>query len=210
MTLTTMPGASHAADRCMPAPVWSAASLATRLALASNSWRIMAPNLPPLGPPGPLGSATPSSSSSPNAAEAAVGLLVGLGGRPGRLLPLGAAVPGPCSCCNPEGARLSTMGVSSVFTNASPRPAPTAPSMRAILRARSTCMLISVWCRSSSSFSATLRFNFFSSSISCMGSFMIKVMYQPFSVSSTLHLPSRPRCLTKSVSVSQQVEFMCT
>jgi len=37
---------------------------------------------------------------------------------------------------------------------------------------------------------------------------LMSVMNQPFSVSSTLHLPSRPRCLTNSVSVSQCVEFM--
>lgn len=37
---------------------------------------------------------------------------------------------------------------------------------------------------------------------------LISVMNQPFSVSSTLHLPCRPRCLTNSVSVSQRVEFM--
>lgn len=36
----------------------------------------------------------------------------------------------------------------------------------------------------------------------------MSVMNHPFSVSSTLHLPSRPRYLTNSVSVSQMVEFM--
>ena len=39
---------------------------------------------------------------------------------------------------------------------------------------------------------------------------MIRLMNQPFSVSSTLHCPVRPRCFTNSVSVSHLVEFMCT
>mmetsp|Transcript_19845 Transcript_19845/g.42214 ORF Transcript_19845/g.42214 Transcript_19845/m.42214 type:complete len:230 (-) Transcript_19845:207-896(-) len=41
------------------------------------------------------------------------------------------------------------------------------------------------------------------------GSRSIYVTNHPFSVSSTSHLPVRPRYITKSVSVSQIVEFMC-
>ena len=40
------------------------------------------------------------------------------------------------------------------------------------------------------------------------GSRSTYVTNQPFSVSSTSHLPSRPRYMTKSVSVSQIVAFM--
>ena len=43
-----------------------------------------------------------------------------------------------------------------------------------------------------------------------MGSSWMRLMNQPFSVSSTRHLPVRPRYLTNSVSVWNVVEFMCT
>eukprot|EP00966_Prymnesium_polylepis_P166075 3839192-Prymnesium_polylepis.1 len=64
-------------------------------------------------------------------------------------------------------------------------------------------------CFSSESSAERSRFARASSFASVSGSRSMYVTNQPFSVSSTSHLPVRPRYITKSVSVSQIVAFIC-
>mmetsp|Transcript_14821 Transcript_14821/g.36993 ORF Transcript_14821/g.36993 Transcript_14821/m.36993 type:complete len:270 (-) Transcript_14821:270-1079(-) len=177
------------------------------------SWSRPDPDAAPLPPfARELGPAPPSSSSSPNTGTAAAAAGLGARGLGGSMAPapLGPAAPSPALAA--PGASDSTSGPSSsrLTSSVAATTSSSLPASRAILRARSSCALISARCRSSSSFSAAVRFSRFSSSMSCMGSLWMRVIHQPFSVSSTLHLPSRPRYLTNSVSVSQRVEFMCT
>mmetsp|Transcript_26735 Transcript_26735/g.63398 ORF Transcript_26735/g.63398 Transcript_26735/m.63398 type:complete len:205 (+) Transcript_26735:543-1157(+) len=81
-------------------------------------------------------------------------------------------------------------------------------SVFACFCARSICSCSAFAARVSSSRSCLSRLLRRSSSSSCAGSLDTRVMNQPFSVSSTLHLPSRPRYLTNSVRVVHFVEFM--
>mmetsp|Transcript_6947 Transcript_6947/g.31377 ORF Transcript_6947/g.31377 Transcript_6947/m.31377 type:complete len:201 (+) Transcript_6947:371-973(+) len=74
--------------------------------------------------------------------------------------------------------------------------------------ALSICSLISLALRSSSSSSATLRLAFIACRIFSSLSSGLYVRNQPFGVSSTSQMPSRPRCLMNSVSVVHLVAFM--
>mmetsp|Transcript_2158 Transcript_2158/g.8690 ORF Transcript_2158/g.8690 Transcript_2158/m.8690 type:complete len:227 (+) Transcript_2158:4628-5308(+) len=74
--------------------------------------------------------------------------------------------------------------------------------------ARSICSRISLALRSSSSSSATFRLAFIACRIFSSLSSGLYVMNQPFGVSSTSQMPSRPRYLMNSVSVVHLVEFM--
>jgi len=81
------------------------------------------------------------------------------------------------------------------------------PSFSAL--ARSICSAISIRSRCSSD---VVERSFFSAA-SCLakafGLLSIQAINQPFSVSSTLQIPVRPRCLANSVRVTQRVEFIC-
>mmetsp|Transcript_44883 Transcript_44883/g.113104 ORF Transcript_44883/g.113104 Transcript_44883/m.113104 type:complete len:214 (+) Transcript_44883:443-1084(+) len=76
--------------------------------------------------------------------------------------------------------------------------------------ASSICFL-TIWMDRSSSSRSIFSF-FFNASwrASVSGSRSMNVMYHPFSVSSTMHLPSFPKYLTKLVSVDHFVAFMWT
>mmetsp|Transcript_1098 Transcript_1098/g.2568 ORF Transcript_1098/g.2568 Transcript_1098/m.2568 type:complete len:200 (-) Transcript_1098:437-1036(-) len=199
MTFTMMFGNSQWSNRVL-------------LAFASISCFMMASSLLNVLLPPAAAASVPSSSPNMEGAGAA-GL--GRGACPLVL----AVAPEEARCvCGPAaaptegpavlGARLSLRGSPcSSFRSSVPAGA-SISSLRATLRARSICALMAMACRSFSSRSAPERFSLRSSSISSMGSRWMSVIHHPFSVSSTLHLPSLPRYLTNSVRVSHLVAFM--